>query len=56
MEKNFSEVDITWASVEKYVSYKQVVWSVSKEGIPRYTFFDKNDKKIDVDFNELLVK
>lgn len=54
MERKFSEVDVTWASVEKYVSYKQVVWSVSKEGIPRYTFFDKNDKKIDVDFDILL--
>lgn len=51
-----SEVDITWASIEKYVPYKQVVWSVSKEGIPIYTFFDENHRKIDVDFNELLVK
>lgn len=54
MERNFSEVDVTWASVEKYVSYKQVVWSVSKEGIPRYTFFDENHKKIDVEFDMLL--
>lgn len=54
MEKKISEVDIMWASIEKYVPYKQVVWSVSKEGIPRYTFFDKNDKKIDVDFDILL--
>jgi hypothetical protein len=45
-----SEVDITWASIEKYVPYKQVAWSVSKEGIPRYTFFDENYKKININF------
>jgi hypothetical protein len=51
-----SEVDITWSSIEKYVPYNKVIWNVSKEGIPRYAFFDKNYRKIDVDFNELLVK
>ena len=54
MERKFSEVDVTWASIEKYVSYNIVVWSESKDGIPRYTFLDENHKKMDVDFNMLL--
>lgn len=54
MEKKISEVDITWASIEKYVPYKQVVWSVSKEGIPIYTFFDEKHNKIDIDFKKYL--
>lgn len=54
MERKLSEVDVTWASIEKYVPYSEVVWSESKEGIPRYAFFDENYKKIDVDFDMLL--
>lgn len=49
-----SEVDITWASIEKYIPYKQVVWTISKEGIPRYAFFDENHRKINVDFKKYL--
>ena len=39
MDKNYSEVDITWSSIEKDVSYNRVVWEIDKDGIPRYTFY-----------------
>ena len=48
MERIYSEKDITWASIEKYIPYSEVVWGESKDGIPVYTFFDKNHKKIDI--------
>ena len=48
MKRIYSEKDITWASIEKYIHYSKVVWSESKYGIPVYTFFDENYKKIDI--------
>ena len=48
MKKIYSEKDIAWASIEKYIPYSEVVWSESKDGIPVYTFFDENYKKIDI--------
>ena len=48
MKRIYSEKDITWASIEKYIPYSNVVWSESKDGIPVYTFFDENYKKIDI--------
>jgi hypothetical protein len=49
MGKKISEVDVTWASIEKYYNYNTITWSVDNNGIPRYTLFDKDYNKIDVD-------
>ena len=48
MERRFSEVDVTWASIEKKIPYAQTVWTVDKNGIPVYTFFDASHSKIDI--------
>ena len=48
MENKYSEESIMWSSIEKYIPYDKVVWSVRKNGIPIYTFFDKDGKKIDI--------
>jgi hypothetical protein len=44
----YSEVDLTWSSIEKFYNYSKVVWSVGKEGISRYTLLDENNRKIEV--------
>ncbi len=54
MSKKYSEVDITWSSIERYVPYNRVVWHTQKDGIPVYSFFDENSNKIDINFEELL--
>lgn len=54
MEASYSELNVTWSSIEKYVNYCSVVWSTDKNGIPRYTFLDEDGKKIDVNIEELL--
>ena len=54
MENMYSELDVTWVSIEKYVDYCSVRWSTDKNGIPRYMFFDEDGKKIDVNIEELL--
>ena len=38
MESVYSEMGLTWASVEKDVPYTKVVWSVDKDGIPFFEF------------------
>ena len=48
MKKIYSECNVTWASIENYIPYSRVFWSVCKNGIPVYTFFDKDGKKIDI--------
>ena len=48
MERRFSEVDVTWASIEKKIPYANVLWGVRSNGIPVYTFFDTNHNKIDI--------
>lgn len=48
MKKVYSEEDITWSSIEKYIDYNSVHWSMDKNGIPVYTFIDENGKKIDI--------
>lgn len=50
----YSEVDITWSSIEKYVPYDKVIWHTKRNGIPVYTFLDENGSKIDVNFEECL--
>lgn len=54
MERVYSELDVTWASIEKYVNYCSVRWTTDKNGIPRYMFLDEYGKKIDVNIEELL--
>ena len=48
MERIYSEEDITWSSVEKYVPYARVNWHINENGIPTYEFFDEFYNKIDV--------
>ena len=48
MERRFSEVDVTWASIEKKIPYAKIMWSIDKNGIPRYTFLDEDNKKIEI--------
>ena len=54
MAKAYSELDVTWVSIEKYVDYCSVRWTTDKNGIPRYMFLDEDGKKIDVKIEELL--
>ena len=46
MSKKYSEENITWSSIEKYVPYDKVVWSIRENGIPIYSFMNENGKKI----------
>lgn len=39
MDKIYSEENVTWSSIEKDVPYSKVVWTIGKNGIPKYTFF-----------------
>lgn len=48
MAKVYSEVDITWSSVESHYKYDKVVWSVSKDGIPRYALMSDEYGKINI--------
>lgn len=50
MSKKYSEGDITWSSIEKYIPYKEVTWRTSKDGIPIYSFTDENGKTIEIEF------
>lgn len=48
MSRIYSEEDITWSSIEKYIPYSKVDWTTNKNGIATYKFFDKDGKKIDI--------
>ena len=48
MRRNFSEEDISWACIEKYIPYTKVVWSILNNGIPTYKLLDENGKKINI--------
>ena len=48
MSRIYSEDDITWSSIEKYIPYSKVDWTTNKNGISRYCFLDENGKKIDI--------
>ena len=48
MGKKISEVDVTWSSIEKGIKYNSVAWSTDNNGIPRYTFFDEDGKRIKI--------
>ena len=39
-------MEITWSSAEKDYEYGKVVWSIDKNGIPRYTLMDVNPLRI----------
>lgn len=48
MSRIYSEEDITWSSIEKYIPYYRVEWSVNKNDIAAYKFYDENGEKIDI--------
>ena len=39
MEKAYSEENVTWSAIEKYIDYAKVIWSIDNNGIPNYTFY-----------------
>ena len=49
MARKYSEEDVTWSSIEKYIPYSTVEWETNKNGISTYRFMDENYKKIDID-------
>ena len=49
MEKIYSEDNITWSTIEKYIPYTKVIWTTNKQGISTYKLLDKNGKEIDID-------
>lgn len=48
MARIYSEEDVTWSSIEKFVDYSKVVWTTLPNGIPVYKFYDENYNKIDI--------
>jgi len=48
MERIYSEADITWSSIEKYINYNSVIWSLDKNDIPKYAFIGEDGRKIDI--------
>lgn len=48
MVKKYSEEELAWSCIENKIPYAKVVWTMCKNGISRYTFLNKNDKKIDI--------
>jgi hypothetical protein len=44
----YSEDDVSWASIEKYIPYSKIEWRMSKNGIPKYNFFYEDGKKINI--------
>lgn len=46
MHKIYSEDDITWSYIEKYIPYSKVKWTTNKNGISSYKLFDKEGKSI----------
>lgn len=48
MPRIYSEDDITWSSIEKYIPYSKVEWTINKNDIPTYKFFDKDGNKMNI--------
>ena len=46
MSRIYSENDITWSSIEKYIPYFKVEWATNKNGMPSYKLFDEKGKRI----------
>ena len=46
MSRIYSEDDITWSSIEKYIQYSKVEWTTNKNGISTYKLFDEEGKRI----------
>lgn len=46
MSRVYSEDDITWSSIEKYIPYSKVEWTTNKNGISSYKLFDEKGKRI----------
>ena len=48
MESKYSEEDVTWSSIESKYDYSKVVWRMCNNGIPVYSLFDEDGKKIEI--------
>lgn len=48
MERKYSEVDVTWSSIEKDYQYDKVVWTLMSNGIPKFTLIDENNQRIEI--------
>lgn len=49
MSRIYSEDDITWSSIEKFIPYAKVNWYTNKHGISTYKLLDEEGKNIDID-------
>ncbi len=57
MSRIYSENDITWSSIEKYIPYFKVEWATNKNGMPSYKLFDEKGKRIYVsDYIDKFIK
>lgn len=52
----YNETDVTWSSIEKCYSYGKVVWYTQSNGIPRYTLFDEDGNKINVNIEDCFIE
>ena len=48
MGKKYSEDEVSWSCIEKYIPYAKVVWSTHNNGISTYKLLDENGKQIDI--------
>lgn len=48
MGRKYSEDELPWSVIEKYVPYATVQWPIINKGIPMYRLLDRNGKKIDI--------
>lgn len=48
MGRRFSEDEVSWSCIERYIPYAKVEWRMHRNGISTYTLLDENGKKIDI--------
>ena len=48
MDKNYSEVDKTWSTIENKYDYAKTKWFFDKMGIPRFVLLDNNGQRINI--------
>lgn len=46
MNKMYSEVNVTWSTIENLYEYAKTKWTMDGNGIPRFVFLNQNGDKI----------